>query len=261
MVAENSWEWFQKQVALKSGIDLEFYKRPQMERRINSFMRSVGAANYVEFIKLLNDSHETYRKFIDHLTINVSEFFRNKSHWDVLQKTVIPELLKERVNLKIWSAGCSTGEEPYSLAMLMKEYFPGKFDKIMATDLDNEVLAKAQAGRYFPKSTQGMDQALVRKYFTEQDGMLLIKDEIKNLVRFQKQDLLKDTFPNDIDLILCRNVVIYFTEEAKDKLYKKFVGALRKNGVLFIGSTEQIFQARELGLRSMATFFYQKTNP
>ncbi|MGE5372584.1 MAG: CheR family methyltransferase [Solirubrobacterales bacterium] len=259
MAENNGWEWFQTKVQQKNGIDLTSYKRPQMERRINSFMRSVGAVDYQAFIRMLDENAELNRKFIDHLTINVSEFFRNNNHWDVMRQTIVPELLKERGQLKIWSAGCSTGEEPYSLAMMMKEYFPGKFDKIWATDLDIEVLNKAQTGRYTAKSTAGMEPHMVKKYFSEQpDGMLLVKDEIKNLVRFQRQDLLKDTFPGDFDLILCRNVVIYFTEDAKEKLYRKFVGALHKNGVLFIGSTEQIFQARELGLRSMATFFYQR---
>jgi chemotaxis protein methyltransferase CheR len=258
MSQELGWEWFIDKVHRKSGIDLRNYKRPQMERRINSFMRSNGAADYSAFVKSIEENHDLYRRFIEHLTINVSEFFRNKNHWDVLQATIVPELLKERSQLKIWSAGCSTGEEPYSLAIMMKEYFPNHFQSIWATDLDQEVLAKAQIGLYNPKAVAAMPPALVKKYFAEEGNFLRIHDGIKNLVKFQKQDLLNDQFPTDFDLILCRNVVIYFTEEAKEKLYRKFVGAMRKNGVLFIGSTEQIFQARELGLKSTATFFYQK---
>ncbi len=253
------WEWFMGRVLQKSGIDLQAYKRPQMERRINSFMRSVGAPDYQAFVEMYEANNELYRRFIEHLTINVSEFFRNNNHWEVLQQQIIPGLLKSRTNLKIWSAGCSTGEEPYSLAIMMKEYFPNRFDQIWATDIDKDALGKAQIGLYNPKAVQYMPRPLVAKYFSEEGSWLKIKDEAKNLVRFQQQDLLKDQFPTDFDLILCRNVVIYFTEEAKDKLYRKFVGALRQDGVLFIGSTEQIFQARELGLKTVATFFYQKT--
>ncbi|MGE5406036.1 MAG: CheR family methyltransferase [Candidatus Saccharibacteria bacterium] len=192
------------------------------------------------------------------MTINVSEFFRNKNHWDVLQEKIIPEMLKDRQRIKIWSAGCSTGEEPYSLAIMMKENFYNRFEPIWATDIDLEVLQKAQMGLYNSKSVAATPPQLVKKYFHEEGNFIRIKDDIKSLVKFQRHDLLKDAFPTDFDLILCRNVVIYFTEETKDKLYRKFVGALRQNGVMFIGSTEQIFQGRELGLKSVATFFYQK---
>lgn len=252
------WEWFINQILQKSGIDLTAYKRPQMERRINSFMRSVGAPDYRSFIELLEAEPKVYRRFVDHLTINVSEFFRNSTHWDILRQKVLVQLVKERHLLRIWSAGCSTGEEPYSLGILLKEYFPGKFERILATDIDKEALEKAKEGLYSAKATQGVSEYLVKKYFQSEGQYFRIKDEIRNLVRFQRHDLLKDGFPSDMDLILCRNVVIYFTEEAKDRLYRKFVQALRRGGVLFIGSTEQIFGAREMGLQSIATFFYQK---
>ncbi|MGE5422953.1 MAG: CheR family methyltransferase [Ignavibacteriales bacterium] len=259
MAGINDWEWFMTKVQQKSGIDLQSYKRPQMERRINSFMRSVQAPDYQSFVAMYEANNDLYRRFIEHLTINVSEFFRNNNHWEVMQQQIIPMLLKNRSTLKIWSAGCSTGEEPYSLAMMMKEYFPGKFDHIWATDIDKDAIGKAQIGLYNPKAVQYMPKPLVTKYFAEEGNWLRVKDEVKNLVKFQQQNLLEDKFPTDFDIILCRNVVIYFTEEAKDKLYKKFVSALRQDGILFIGSTEQIFQARELGLKTVATFFYQKS--
>jgi chemotaxis protein methyltransferase CheR len=160
--------------------------------------------------------------------------------------------------LKIWSAGCSTGEEPYSLALTMQEYFPGQTARIWATDLDPAALKKAAAGLYSQKASQGVPPHMLKKYFKVGDDYQ-IADNIRQMVRFEKHDMLGDSFPGDWDLILCRNVVIYFTDEAKEKLYRKFAQALRNNGVLFIGSTEQIFQARELGLESIATFFYRKS--
>ena len=252
------WEWFVKKFFQKSGIDLQYYKRPQMERRINSFMRTAGVANYADLIKLCEDNPEVRRRFIEHLTINVSEFFRNANHWEVLRQQIIPELIKRRSSLTIWSAGCSTGEEPYSLAIMMQEYFPGYVHRIWATDLDQAVLNKAKNGIYSEKAVQGIPAHLINKYFYR-DSDFQVVESIKQMVKFEKHDLLADRFPGDFDLILCRNVAIYFTEEAKEKLYRKFAQALAVDGVLFIGSTEQIFQARELNLKSIATFFYQKT--
>lgn len=258
MKEDFGWEWFIDVFHRKSGVNLRAYKRPQMERRINSFMRTQGAADYYSFIKLLDERPDIYRKFMDHLTINVSEFFRNKNQWDTLQAQILPKLMRQGRMLKSWSAGCSTGEEPYSLAMLLKESIPDRFEPIWATDLDEDALNKAKEGVYPEKTVSTVPFPMLSKYFVQRNGQYEVKQEIKNLVRFQKHDLIEDPFPVDFDLILCRNVVIYFTEETKEKLYKKFVNALRPGGVLFIGSTEQIFQARELGLRTVATFFYMK---
>jgi chemotaxis protein methyltransferase CheR len=256
---DNDWDIFISRFEALSKIDLKSYKRPQMERRINSFMRSVNADNYSSFINILKTNREIYRKFLDHITINVSEFFRNSNQWETLEKQIIPELLKDNKKLKIWSAGCSTGEEAYSLAMMCSERHINLSESILATDIDNEVLDKAGLGIYSEKAVQSMPPTYLKKYFVAEGNYYQIKDNIKQMVRFRQQDLLKDSFERGFNLILCRNVVIYFTEESKQRLYRKFCDALRPRGVLFIGSTEQIFQARELGLQSIATFFYQKT--
>ncbi len=252
------WDWFINKFELLSKVDLTAYKRPQMERRINSFMRTVNSPNYKEFIDLLNKDQQIYRRFLEHITINVSEFFRNLNHWQVLEKEIIPLLLQEKRSLKIWSAGCSTGEEPYSLAMMIKENRWNFSDRIYATDIDKDVLNKAIRGLYSERAMEGVSTSIRTKFFDHTNEGYQIKDDIKKMVNFQQHNLLRDSFPKDYDLILCRNVVIYFTEETKESLYRKFTDALRKKGVLFIGSTEQIFQAKELGLKSVATFFYQK---
>ncbi|MGS0764149.1 CheR family methyltransferase [Syntrophomonas curvata] len=255
---ENDWDLFIRKFETLSKIDLKSYKRPQMERRINSFMRTVNAGDYKSFIDLLGSNREVYRKFLDHITINVSEFFRNTNHWEIMEKQITPVLLKDNKKLRIWSAGCSTGEEAYSLAMMCSESHIDLSDPILATDIDNEVLEKAALGIYSGKAVQSLPSSYLEKYFVPEGSFYRIKDNLKKMVRFQQQDLLKDSFGRAFDLILCRNVVIYFTEESKQRLYRKFCDALRPGGVLFIGSTEQIFQARELGLQSIATFFYQK---
>jgi chemotaxis protein methyltransferase CheR len=252
------WEWFIKKFKIISRIDLSAYKRPQMERRINSFMRTSGCTDYKEFIALIRTDQKIYYKFIEHITINVSEFFRNPAHWEIMEKQVIPVLLKQRQQLKVWSAGCSTGEEAYSLAMLFQSKFPGHLKKIEASDLDQEVLNRAQKAVYSNKIVQTLPSVYLNKYMQNEGDSYRIIDEIKSMVNFERQDLLNDPFINDYDLILCRNVFIYLTEDSKQYLYRKFAAALRPGGVLFIGSTEQIFKANEIGFRSLATFFYQK---
>src|SRR5665647_322585 len=197
-----------------------------MERRINSFMKLVNGGDYNNFMALISDDIGIYNRFIEHLTINVSEFFRNPSEWEILEKEIIPALLKERSPLRVWSAGCSTGEEVYSLAMLLRERFPGKTDRILASDIDNEVMEKATIGLYGAKAVQFLPENYKSRYFAKEGGNYRVSDEIKKMVNFQKHDLLKSTFPHDIDLILCRNVVIYFTEASKQNLYRKFAGSL-----------------------------------
>lgn len=253
-----SYEAFLGDVHKLIGVDLSGYKRPQMERRINNLMRSVNADNYEDYIRILRENKEHYNKFLSHITINVSEFFRNPQQWDVLRDKVIPSFLLGANSLKIWSAGCSTGEEPYTLAILLSEYFPRLDFQILASDLDNQVLQKAQEGYYSEKALVNLPKNLVNKYFTGFGERMQVKAPLKQKIKFVQHNLLKDPFGSKYDIILCRNVVIYFTEETKNKLYLRFHDALRPGGVLFIGSTEQIFNSRNIGFAPMASFFYQK---
>ncbi len=257
-IYRNDWAWFIRRFEAISSINLNAYKRPQMERRINSFMRNHSLADYHELIQRLQSDQSMYKRFMEHLTINVSEFFRNPPHWRVLEDTIIPLLIKPQYRLKIWSAGCSSGEEAYSLAITACEKRIELREPILATDLDAGVLEMAAKGVYQPGQLQGIPEQIKRKYFEENKGSFKITNELRSLVRFKQHDLLKDPFPRDYDLILCRNVVIYFTEETKQELYGRFAKALRPGGVLFIGGTEQIFNGRQLGFNSISTFFYQK---
>lgn len=252
------WDWFVKKFETISSVDLSAYKRAQMERRINSFMRTVNAEDYQLFIALIQSDPNIYHKFMEHITINVSEFFRNPVHWEVMEKEVIPALIKQHPQLKVWSAGCSTGEEAYSLAMLFQSKFPGHLAGIKASDLDREVVNRAMRAVYSPKVAQTLPVPYFNKYVQPVGESYQIVDAIRDKVKFEQHDLLKDPYVQDYDLILCRNVVIYLTEDSKQKLYRKFAAALHQGGVLFIGSTEQIFQAKEIGFHSLATFFYQK---
>lgn len=252
----DAYDKFQQDLKRKFDLDLAGYKRPQMERRINTLMRTLAIPDYDAFIQAMSNDRKLFERFIDHLTINISEFFRNATQWEVLQKKILPQLLSKSPNLKIWSAGSSTGEEPYTMAMILAENAPRGQHSILATDFDDRVLQKAKDGLYPTKSTIGIPPNLLTKYFTQQGENYRAKDELRKYITFKRHNLLRDSFPDHIDLIICRNVVIYFTEESKAGLYRNFFHALRPGGILFTGSTEQIIQSREIGYQSNEIFFY-----
>ncbi|MFN8629869.1 MAG: CheR family methyltransferase [Chloroflexota bacterium] len=142
--------------------------------------------------------------------------------------------------MKFWSAGCSLGYEPYTWSMMIKEAGGSADTKILATDLDETILAQARASAYNDVQMVGISPARKARFFDEANGRWIVKPELRNLIQWKRQDLLRDPFPSDLDIIACRNVVIYFTDDAKDALYKRFAGALRPGGFLFIGATEAI---------------------
>ncbi len=255
----DAYEAFLDKLRRKKGLDLTGYKRPQMERRINSLMRSLRIENYDEYLSLMEAEQKHWQKFIDTLTINVSEFYRNPPQWEILISKILPALFARNSSLKIWSAGCSTGEEPYTLAMVLSMNFPTHTFNLLATDIDDEVLNKARNGIYIDKAIINLPQTYLTRFIKQENGNIIVSDEIKKKIKFGKHNLLRDSFDRNFDLILCRNVVIYFTEESKNELYKNFYGALKPGGILFTGSTEQIFQAREIGFSLVSSFFYQKT--
>ena len=254
----NTYGEFVKAFHPQSGLDLKFYKQNQMQRRILSFMNSHGHQAYPEFLKALGVDPVLYDAFFKHLTINVSQFFRDANQWKTLRETVIPLLLQSKNPLKLWSAGCSSGQEPYSLAMTMMDYFPTAQFTVLGSDIDVNVLKQAKGGLYKQNDFASTPPEILLKYFTPLDIGYQIKDSVKLQVTFQHQNLLTDRFRAGYDFIACRNVVIYFTDEAKEILYKKFTDSLRPGGILFTGSTEHLFGMNQLGLKSISSFFYQK---
>ncbi|WP_210609802.1 CheR family methyltransferase [Priestia flexa] len=254
----NEYEEFVRKIKLKTGIDLALYKEAQMRRRLVSLYEKKGFTSFQTYYQALNYQEELLTEFLDRVTINVSEFYRNRKRWEVLEETILPQLTKENETLKVWSAACSTGEEPYTLAMVLSSYYPLSKIKILATDLDQTVIEKAKIGLYTEKSLQEVPVHIKNKYFTSQGLFYKVNDEIKKTVTFKKHNLLADPFSQQFDLIVCRNVLIYFTEEAKHQLYQKFSDSLRRGGIFFVGSTEQVFQPQKYGLEVADTFFYRK---
>jgi len=256
----SDYEQFIEGIKRKTGIDLALYKEAQMKRRLTSLYEKKGYRNFVDFLRALEQDRDLMNEFLDRMTINVSEFYRNGKRWDVLQKKIFPKLLQSNKRLKIWSAACSTGEEPYSLAMVLSQLVPLSQIQIIATDLDENVIQKAKLGVYPERSLAEVPSDIKAKYFEQEGSFYRVKDEIKRCVTFKKQNLLNDTYDSNYDLIVCRNVMIYFTEEAKDQIYNDFSKALRKDGVLFVGSTEQIFNPARYEFEVEDTFFYRKNS-
>ena len=245
-------------VKQKTGIDLSLYKEAQMKRRLTSLYEKRGCKNFTDYFELIRNDRSMMDEFLDRMTINVSEFYRNAQRWDVLNKKIIPQLLLKSKKLKCWSAACSTGEEPYSMAMVLSNHIPMREVSISATDLDNGVIEKAKVGLYPERSLKEVPADIKKKYFTQEGQFFQVTDEVKRTVSFKQHNLLEDQYGNDFDLIVCRNVMIYFTEEAKHQIYTNFARALKPGGILFVGSTEQIFSPEQYGLESEDTFFYKK---
>lgn len=258
--APPEYEVFKKRIQELTGIDLNAYKF-QIHRRVHMLMQRWNVTSYDEYYKVISTREDKLREFLDYLTINVSEFFRNANRWWELKNKVFPLIFKEtgQKKLKLWSAGCATGEEPYSLGVLALETGLTNPQPVLATDIDRGALAKAQAGIFQKRQLVNAPPEWISKYFSEIDANTVqVKNVVKEKVNFRQQNLIKDPFDSGMDVILCRNVVIYFSPETKSALYEKFFNALRPGGYLMTGSTEQIFEYKKIGFESAGPFLYRK---
>jgi chemotaxis protein methyltransferase CheR len=248
---------FRKTVLELTGIDLDHYKGTQMERRLQTIMRRAGAPDLGAYARLMVVTPARVKEFQDFLTINVSEWLRNPEKFEELQRKILPDLLRRSPRLKVWSAGCSNGSEPYSVALVLGEVDPGGRQRILATDLDEEILKAARQGTYSEKDIRNVSATRRARCFTQQGDQFTVKPELRAGVSFERHNLLSDQFPQEVDLIVCRNVVIYFSEAAKDVLYARFYQALKPDGILFVGGTESLLKAKEMGFASVSPFFYR----
>lgn len=254
-------EWLAFRTALEKaiGVPLGQYKEPQMKRRLASIMTRRKISEWATFAKAVQSDPALLTDVRDTLTINVSEFFRQADRFHELQTKVLPALIRERRTLKIWSAGCSIGCEPYTLSMILAELDPKGGHQIIATDVDLPILNRARAGNgYFPSEVRSVPPAILKKYFKAEGNTYAVTEDVKRRVTFRRHDLLSDPYPADVDVILCRNVVIYFTEPAKQQIYSGFARVLRPGGYLFIGGSEMIMRAQDIGFRTAGTSLYQR---
>ncbi len=249
---------FKRKIKELIGLDLDGYKDEQIKRRIKILMDRVNVNNFLAFYRAIEKDPFLRKDFIDKVTINVSEFFRNLDQFDILKNRVIPQLKDHFKRLNIWSAGCSYGNEPYSVSIILDELGIREFN-ILATDIDTEALKKAKDGVYKLEELKGVSEERLKKYFTKIDNeSYRIVDKIRLSVRFEYLDLLKDKYPQNMHLILCRNVIIYFTQEAKERVFRKLSESLETYGILFLGNTERIFNPQNYKLKPVDLFFYKK---
>ena len=215
----DKYEEFKADVLKLTKIDLNYYKEKQMRRRIDTLANKNGAKSYEEYIQMIKSDKEKFEQFVNFLTINVSEFYRNPDQWKLMDQQVIPKLIKEqRKPIKIWSAACSTGDEPYSLAMAFSKHVPLSDIKILATDIDKQVIEHAKVGLYSEKSIAGVPADLKKKYFTQIGNSYQISDDIKKCVTFKEHNLLKDVYPKDYDL---NSLFISFEKRKLEKDIKR----------------------------------------
>jgi chemotaxis protein methyltransferase CheR len=257
------FEAFRQRACRITGLDLTCYKAPQMQRRLTALLARVQVGSFAEYAALLERDVQRRQEFLDYVTINVSEFFRDGDRFRDLERRVLPELLAAAParGLSVWSAGCSIGAEPYSLAILLRELGPGRHHQVLATDVDQTILARAQAGTgYSAADVRNVTPERLARWFTaDKDGTYGVGLAPRSLVTFKQHDLLRDTYPaGPFDLIACRNVVIYFTDAAKERIYAGYASALRPGGVLFVGGTEAILKPQALSLQVLGPGLYAR---
>ncbi|WYU53741.1 protein-glutamate O-methyltransferase CheR [Bacillus sp. FSL K6-0047] len=259
MRIDEDYEQFVSVFFKLSGIHLQAYKETQMKRRLTALRDKRHFSSFSSYANAMANDPLLLTECVDRVTINVSSFFRNRTRWETLRTEILPRLATKKSGLNIWSSACSTGEEPYSLAMLIKEAnIPLQNKTILATDIDSAILEKARLGRFRQDAFKEMNSQFQHAYFRKQGDDFAIIEDVKKLVNFKRLNLLADEYPTRCDLIICRNVLIYFTEEAKQTIFKKFSESLVHGGVLFVGSTEQIFDPQQYGLQAIKPFFYEK---
>lgn len=253
-----NYDYFYDWVHLNLNIRLDAYKEKQLNRRIQTVMRQSGATTLEEYSTLIHGNEIVKKQFLDYITINVTEFFRNKDLFEKFEELLITNLSKKFDEITIWSAACSIGAEPYSLAMIIDRHSLPLKKKIIATDIDETILAKANTGVY--KESELKNVSLIDRgtYFKEEDRRYILDDKIKNMVEFKKHDLVLDGFEQNLHVIVCRNVTIYFKNEVKEDIYHRMSESLVKGGLLFTGATETIYQPEHYGLKKVSSFIYEK---
>lgn len=235
-----------EKLRLEKGFNSHLYKDKCFRRRLAVRMRARGLQSFAAYAALLDGDPEEYDRLIDTLTINVTKFFRNIEMWTAASDLVVPELMEGSRPVRIWSAGCASGEEPYSISILLKEWAEthgGGEDlervTILGTDIDRGSLAAAERGEYPELSMDETPERIRERWFSAGPPYRL-EEEVKERVRFERSDLISDPTPGEQSLIVCRNVIIYFDRWVQEQLYRTFYDALRPGGFLILGRVETL---------------------
>ena len=238
-----------------AGIDLNDSKKNLVYNRLSKRIRFLNMKSFSEYLDFVDSQGEAeFVHLINAITTNLTFFFRENHHFDYLAKTVIPGLVASNSSSKkvrIWSAGCSTGEEPYSIAIILKESMPPGWDaKVIATDLDSNVVNTGQMGVYKMDRLKGVSEERKKRWFLKgsgsQQGFVKVKPELQDIIEFGQLNLMNDwPLKDSIDVIFCRNVVIYFDKPTQTKLFNRYADRLPDNGHLFIGHSESLYKVSD----------------
>ncbi len=248
-MSDRDFSAFRQMIYDYAGIEIKPHKKTLLVNRLSKRLRNLGLSGfgeYLEFLKTSDRRNQELIELIDCVTTNKTDFFREPQHFTYLQEKVIPELLQKnsfRTNgLRIWSAACSTGEEPYTLAICLSEYLKDKNFEILASDVSETVLRHAVTGIYDESRVAPIPMPLMRKYFLRGNKRYKIKTELAKFITFKRVNLNQDFhhFINNFDVIFCRNVMIYFDKPTQQEIINKFFHALRPQGYLFLGHSETL---------------------
>jgi chemotaxis protein methyltransferase CheR len=241
------FEMYRNLIYNESGIHFTATNRSILESRLKERLREKGGASVRTYFDTISKDKEELKKFLDSITTNLTRFFRNQAHFDALEHHVVPELLKIKkasgnFNIKIWSAGCSTGEEPYTIAMLMNEILPApwKFE-IVASDISLKCLMTGKEGFYADSRITGIPDSYLKKYFDKVEGGYKIHTDMMSKIRFDYHNLKNDSGLRNLDIVFCRNVLIYFDEAAQTAVVNRFWDSMAAKSFLFIGHSESLF--------------------
>ncbi len=251
---DDDFAFIRRLVGEQTGINLSDGKREMVYGRLTRRLRERGIGSFAEYCEVLTGDDAELMHLVNAITTNLTSFFRENHHFDYLRNTVFPELLernRQNRRLRIWSAGCSTGEEPYSLAIALKESLPanGGWDaKILATDIDTNVLDKARRGVYAFEGVRNMAQERLRRWFQRGKGpnadKVRVSPALQETISFRQLNLMNESWPMNgrFDVIFCRNVVIYFDKPTQKRLFTRFAQMLDTRRYIFIGHSETLFQ-------------------
>jgi len=241
------FELYRKLIYAESGITFTATNRSILESRLKERLREKGAVSVRAYFDEITKSKEELKGFLDSITTNLTRFFRNQAQFDALEKYVIPTLMKDIKKgipgtIKIWSAGCSTGEEPYTIAMLLSDILPPPWKyEILASDISLKCLMTAKEGFYADSKIVGIPDNYLAKYFDKVEGGYKVHADILSKIRFDYHNLKNDSGQRNFDIVFCRNVIIYFDEAAQTEVIGRFWDAMASKSFLFIGHSESLF--------------------
>jgi len=244
---ESEFKLFRDLIYNESGIHFSDSNRSILESRLKERLRNTEIPTVGEYHKLIVSDKNELKTLLDTVTTNLTRFFRNTMHFQTLENHVIPELIKYKQEkgqsrLRVWSAGCSTGEEPYSIAMVLKELVPPSIKcEVTASDLSLKSLMTAKEGFYPENRINNIPDKYLQKYFDQKDNGFKVKDEIQNMVAFDYHNLKNKSGQVNLDIIFCRNVIIYFDEAAQKNVIENFWDSMNNHSYLFIGHSESLF--------------------